>query len=46
MVHEVIYESMDWQLSVFVFVALLLGELNGETLTYQGGPGACSPEKI
>ena len=46
MVHEVIYESMDWQLSVFLFVALLLGELNGETLTYQGGPGACSPEEI
>ena len=46
MVHEVIYESMDWQLSVILFVALLLEELNGETLTYQGDPGACSPEKI
>ena len=34
MVHEVIYESMDWQLSVILFVALLLGELNGKTLTY------------
>ena len=31
MVHEVIYESMDWQLSIILFVALLLRELNGET---------------
>ena len=31
MVHEVIYESMDWKLSITLFVALLLRELNGET---------------
>ena len=40
--------AIEWtgNLYVILFEALLLGELNGEAWTYQGGPGHAPPGKF